>query len=135
MGMDVYSADAMFEEWKSWRIFDKDTVLNDSKFYFSFPPKHIKCRYVNPKWIPLGHDFASNYIGIDLDPDTEGKVGQVINFGRDENQKMVLAESLVEFFKLLVKKQKEMIIMKSQKEVLYINRENIHPNDWLKKCK
>ena len=35
---------------------------------------------------------------MDLDPDTEGKVGQIITFGRDEQEKIVVAEDLDAFF-------------------------------------
>jgi hypothetical protein len=39
----------------------------------------------------------SNHIGIDLDPGPCGVVGQVINFGRDQERKYVLARSWAHF--------------------------------------
>jgi len=42
-------------------------------------------------------DLGGNYIGIDLDPDTNGIKGQVIIFGRDEEDMIVLANSWDEF--------------------------------------
>ncbi len=41
----------------------------------------------------------SNHIGIDLEPGPCGVVGQVINFGRDQEQKYVLARSWAHFLK------------------------------------
>ena len=53
--------------------------------------------YINSRWIPLTADGSGNHIGLDLDPWPRGRVGQVILFGRDEDVKVVLAESLGKF--------------------------------------
>ena len=63
----------------------------------------IKQRYADLKWIPICEDGSGNHIGVDLDPDVNGKVGQVINFGRDEDDKHVLADSLKTFFERLTR--------------------------------
>ena len=131
-GMEIYSADEMFEEWKSWREFDGDKNLNNSIYYSSSPEGAVRCRYTNPKWIPLAHDYCSNYIGVDLDPDINGKVGQIIDFGRDENNKKVIANSIKEYLKLLIKYQDEMMISEDDNGDYYINEEEIHAIDWLK---
>ena len=130
-GLEVYAVDAMYEEWKSWREFDGDAGLNDPNLYCSVPSKAVKCRYTNPKWIPLAHDYSANYIGVDLDPDTQGIIGQVINFGRDENTKRVFANSMAEFFQLLINHQDEMEIDEDKDVVSYGNEDEIHPIDWL----
>lgn len=54
----------------------------------------IKHDYLNKKWIPIFADWGGNYIGLDFDPGPNGTIGQVINFGRDEDIKYVLASSL-----------------------------------------
>lgn len=59
----------------------------------STPEGAIRKKYFHVKWIPLISDFGGNYIGIDLDPDTNGIEGQVIIFGRDEEDMIVLADS------------------------------------------
>jgi cell wall assembly regulator SMI1 len=64
----------------------------------SFPEKAIKVKYINLKWIPIFHDGGGNHIGIDLDPGVKGTLGQIINFGRDQNEKYVLAKDLEHFF-------------------------------------
>lgn len=63
----------------------------------STPEGAIKKKYFHIKWIPLISDFGGNYIGIDLDPDSNGVKGQVIIFGRDEEDMIVLANSWEEF--------------------------------------
>lgn len=132
-GLEIYDIDEMYKEWKSWREFDGDATLNDASYYSSVPVGAVKCRYTNPKWIPLAHDYASNYIGVDLDPDEQGVIGQVINFGRDENDKKVFANSLKDFFELLIEYQDEMEIDEEGSLPVYINEDGIHTIDWLKR--
>ena len=62
----------------------------------SYPVDAIRCRYFNWKWIALG-DWDGNCYGVDLDPGPNGVSGQVINFGRDEEKKYVLATSWAHF--------------------------------------
>lgn len=80
-----YSVDRTF--------YDFDNTLSLT----STPKGAIKKKYFHTKWIPLLSDFGGNYIGIDLDPDTEGTKGQIIIFGRDEEDMMVLSNSWEEF--------------------------------------
>lgn len=60
----------------------------------AWPEGAVDPAYINPSWIPLTNDGSSNHIGLDLDPWPGGRIGQVILFGRDEDVKVVLAESL-----------------------------------------
>jgi hypothetical protein len=55
----------------------------------------------NSGWIPLLSDWEGNHIGVDLEPGPSGKVGQVINFGRDEEEKYVLFPSVVDLVEWL----------------------------------
>lgn len=127
-GLEILSYENMVKEWNSWRVFEKDKVLNDSKLFSSEPEKAIKCQYTNSKWIPIAHDHEGNYIGVDLDPDEEGKVGQVIDFGRDENDKVVLADSISELFELILENQEDMTDVNG----CYTNEDDEHTIDWLK---
>lgn len=132
MGVEPYSINEMYNEWKSWREFDADEELNNPRYYSSNPPRKIKCRYTNPKWIPLGHTYDSNYIGIDLDPDIEGKIGQVIDFGREQNEKTVLANSIMDYLQKMIIFQDKMCILEEENGDYYINKEEVHAIDWLK---
>jgi cell wall assembly regulator SMI1 len=75
----------------------------DNEISFTSTPKNtIQKKYFHYKWLPVFADYGGNYIGIDLDPDSKGKKGQVINFGRDEEDMFVLAENLDDFFDKLL---------------------------------
>ncbi|MBX9852559.1 MAG: SMI1/KNR4 family protein [Cytophagaceae bacterium] len=69
----------------------------------SYPDGAIKKKYFHIKWIPIISDYSGNYIGIDLDPDEKGIKGQVIVFGRDEEDMFVIANSWNEFLELTLK--------------------------------
>ena len=63
------------------------------------PENSIKKVYYNRNWIPIISDLTGNYIAIDLDPNPEGKIGQIINFGADEYEHFVIADNFNLFFK------------------------------------
>jgi len=85
-------------QWRSWAkilaYFKGDRYVIPGG---GWPEGAVDPAYINPRWIPLTHDGSGNHIGIDLDPWPQGRVGQVILFGRDEEVKIVLAESLGKF--------------------------------------
>ena len=74
----------------------------------SFPLGWVRRKYSHPGWLPLLTDRAGNYIGVDLDPPPPpsssspqsstsksvqtsfGQPGQVIAFGREVDEKVVL---------------------------------------------
>jgi cell wall assembly regulator SMI1 len=70
--------------------------------FSSTPVGAIKIKYFYFKWLPIFSDLSGNYLGIDLDPDIEGREGQIINFGRDEEEMFVLADNLENFFDKLL---------------------------------
>ncbi|MBB3112707.1 cell wall assembly regulator SMI1 [Paenibacillus phyllosphaerae] len=81
-----------------WRYLrDEDKVYLDDYPSFSVPFGAIKEHNSNPRWLPIAHDHGGNYLGVDLDPGERGKLGQIINFGRDEETKYVIAESMTDF--------------------------------------
>ncbi|RDB36803.1 MAG: hypothetical protein DCC88_03255 [Spirobacillus cienkowskii] len=87
--------------WEDWACFEKDWDDN-CQFSKCMAGKKIKEKYVNRGWIPFAEDCGGNYLGIDLDPDINGTYGQVINFGRNEDNKYVLADSFLGFLKWYV---------------------------------
>ena len=65
----------------------------------AFPPGWVRSKYSHPGWLPLLSDRAGNYVGVDLDPpppgagaegEGYGQPGQVIAFGREIDEKVVL---------------------------------------------
>lgn len=79
------------------------TADNESLVGSSFPAGAVKTMYTNQRWIPILDDSGGNNIAVDLDPDVNGTVGQVINFGRDEMSKFVIAPSFEDFLKLILR--------------------------------
>jgi hypothetical protein len=84
----------VLEEWRFWREVDDDpqTGANPGlkELMHSVPPGWIRRDYSQRGWIPLIADKVGNYVGVDLSPDHEGSIGQVIVFGRDFDTKVVL---------------------------------------------
>ncbi len=94
-GLQFLTLNEMVNEWKIWSDLHEEYV--DMGDHYSIPSEWIKEQYINRQWIPFCHDGGGNHLGIDLDPGPEGVVGQVINFGRDEETKFVIARSIGEF--------------------------------------
>ena len=90
-------SDAGFQ-WKAWAGVLADFDGNRYEIRGgAWPEGAVDPAYINPRWIPLTHDGSGNHIGLDFDPWPGGRVGQIILFGRDEDVKAVLAESLGKF--------------------------------------
>lgn len=63
----------------------------------SNPKEAVKEINFHNKWIPFISDEGGNYIGYDLDPGKKGQKGQIIIYGRDEPENVVIGNSLTEF--------------------------------------
>jgi len=97
-GLEFLSTVNLYDEWTVWR----DLVMEDEEYATvidgeSHPHGAIKNVYINLKRIPIARDWGGNYLGVDLEPGSNGTVGQVINCGADESRKFVLASSLFDF--------------------------------------
>jgi cell wall assembly regulator SMI1 len=79
-------------------MYDFDMTIN----FTSTPENAIRKIYFHYKWLPVFSDYGGNFIGIDLDPGPAGRKGQVINFGRDEEDMVVLAENLESLFDRII---------------------------------
>ena len=86
------------QQWKSWADVLADFGGNPYEVSGgAWPEGAVDPAYINRRWIPLTHDGSGNHIGLDFDPWPRGRIGQVILFGRDEDVKAVLSESLGSF--------------------------------------
>jgi internalin A len=63
----------------------------------SLPANTIKPWFVGAKWVPVADDGGGGYFAVDFDPDREGQVGQVINYGRAARTKVVIASNFGTF--------------------------------------
>jgi len=99
-GMRMLPIHDILEEMDGW-----DEIINegldDNDECTSMPKNTINCVYADSKWVPLFSDGSGNFIGLDFNPDSKGKKGQIINFGRDEEAKRVLSKTLASFFTLI----------------------------------
>lgn len=100
-GLAFLSISDVIEQWETWNEVILEMSEGDMRALdesqSSVIPGVVKELYANRLWIPFAHDWGGNHIGVDLDPGPNGRVGQVINFGRDEEAKFVLGESVDDF--------------------------------------
>ncbi len=97
-GLPLLPLEEAAAQWKAWNGVLADFGGNRYEIRAgAWPQGAVDPAYINPRWIPLTHDGSGNHIGIDFDPWPGGRIGQVILYGRDEDVKMVLAQSLGSF--------------------------------------
>lgn len=100
-GLTLLPVDEALGAWASWqRVLESDPGLEEdcAEFMSSFPPGAIEPRYGYRGWFPLTADGDGNHLGVDLLPGPAGTRGQVILFGRDEDEKPLVAHSATDFF-------------------------------------
>lgn len=95
----------MLAEWRIWKGLEEE-YANEGDHY-SVPAGWIKERYIDRYWLPISKDWGGNHLGLDLDPDEMGRWGQVINFGRDEEVKYVIARTLTDLLQFIRDAAKE----------------------------
>lgn len=61
------------------------------------PVGTIQLDYANLGWVPMTKAASASHLAVDLAPGPAGSAGQIMNFGRDECEKCVLASSWGEF--------------------------------------
>ena len=101
-GVSLLPLNKIVEEMSVWNgIIDEfgEAEMKESfdKYETSFMPNKLKAKYASKKWLPFAIICDNCYLGLDFEPEIDGTVGQVINFGREEEQKAVLADSFEEF--------------------------------------
>lgn len=105
-GLEFLSLAKARENWESWKdIIDEwspEEMTEGSAFCTSGTPDAVQALYANRYWIPFAYDYCGNHLGVDLDPGARGTVGQVINFGSDEEDKYVVGSSVAAFMEWLV---------------------------------
>jgi cell wall assembly regulator SMI1 len=98
-GMDFLSLKESLTRWREWQdLLRVEPAVRELNLRLQeqgtcIPQDTVRPGYVNPGWVPLVSDAVGNHFGVDLDPGPEGILGQLITFGRDQDQKVVLAWS------------------------------------------
>lgn len=94
--LSFLSTEKVASIWKHWgevrKKLGERALLEMDAHRSSAIPGVVEPRYSSAKWIPLWADPSRpDYIGLDFDPGENGKVGQIINFGRNEDTHYVFA--------------------------------------------
>jgi cell wall assembly regulator SMI1 len=87
--------------WQGVRASIADTP-NEQEGTVATPAFTVKCEYINARWIPLS-DVGQNHIAVDLDPGPNGVPGQIIQCGRDSQNKVQYGVSLTEFVRSMLR--------------------------------
>ena len=97
-GFEHVPLNQVFGIWDGWRgAEDMNTEEDWGDAFRSVPPEAIKLLYTCPGWVPFLTDGGNNFIGLDFEPGSAGRAGQVITYGRDVEEKYVLAPDLDSF--------------------------------------
>jgi cell wall assembly regulator SMI1 len=99
-GMPLLPLEALARRWDEWA--EIAATWTDNEFEVCKAGAKIRPVFAIRGWLPFAHDWGGNHLGLDLDPDREGVPGQVINFGRDEQEKYMIASSFRGFVSWLV---------------------------------
>lgn len=140
LGFHFLSLDEVVSEVSHWSELAEKHRNEGTEHFTSKPEGFIKRQYASAKWIPICADGGGNFLGLDLDPDERGRVGQIINFGRDEHDKEVFAYSLNAFFERLtriVNSDRFFIGDFDGEEVIFLgvdSEDGAHLTDYLKKA-
>jgi cell wall assembly regulator SMI1 len=104
-GLEFLSTDWIIDQWIEWddfRLGETPEGLESLDDYSRALDPGVRDVYTHPGWIPLLKDGdRSDYVGLDVAPAKGGVSGQVINFGRDEDEHFVAFPSvtgLIEFW-------------------------------------
>jgi internalin A len=80
------------------RSFSGETEISEiDEASVSVPANAIRPWFVGAKWIPFAEYGSSGFFAIDFEPDTAGRSGQIINYGRYARTKVVIAADFATF--------------------------------------
>lgn len=71
------------------------------------PDEGIKDKWCSSKWLPFANTADGHSICIDYDPDEGGKVGQIVVFWYNDEERPLIADSFADFLKSYLEKLKE----------------------------
>jgi cell wall assembly regulator SMI1 len=99
-GLEFLSTKRIAEQWKNWEEFREgetpDGLASLDNHSRALDPGVLD-RYTHPGWIPAFKDVSrADYLGFDMAPAPGGTPGQIINFGRDEDEHFIAFATLTE---------------------------------------
>ena len=97
-GLEFLSTTRIIEEWQQWQEFREGETpdgLESLDDYARALDPGVLDKYTHAGWVPAFKDGGrADYVGFDMAPDVGGTVGQVINFGRDEDKHFIAFPAL-----------------------------------------
>jgi len=88
------------KEWRAWKLVAEQSgpegMADHAEFVTTIVKDVVKPEYWIEGWLPFALDAGGNALAIDLDPDVNGTIGQVIVMGPDEHVRHVLASGVTE---------------------------------------
>ncbi len=102
-GENTYVGTMLGFEWLSIEeIITSHKELMDSTYeILSDQPDKIKEGFYRKGWVPFAHDGSGSYLVMDLDPDKEGVIGQIITIDREDSNSYMIAKGIDEFVTLI----------------------------------
>jgi internalin A len=98
VGLPLLPLSEVVRCWRNWAGYaaDEDLLADLNGDYTSSPTGAVRETYARRGWLPFagGED---HYVAVDFDPGPSGASGQVINFGRDDHVRHVIAPTFAEF--------------------------------------
>lgn len=101
-GYDLMPLTKVIQEWHNWKLIFDDWSLEELTGNNYADSHKTLGMYTNPRWIPLIDTIGGNFIGMDLMPGKQGKIGQIITFGADTDTITCLANNLNHFLCLSI---------------------------------
>lgn len=86
----------------NWRPDGVEHDLQDEDFLPTvLEPTRLRPVTLHRRWVPFADAAGGNFVALDLAPGPAGTVGQIINIGRNQDVRFVLADNIAEFIALL----------------------------------
>lgn len=98
-GLPLLPLEDIVREWSVWESLMDE--YGEEGSHYSVPAGWIEETYIHPGWVPISHDWGGNHLGVDVQPGPLGLAGQMINFGRDEETKYVIARSCTDLLQFI----------------------------------
>lgn len=92
LGLTWLPLDEVVREHAAWL-----ELAADAPGLTSRPAGAVQPVTFSARWLPFASDSAGNGLAVDLAPGPAGKAGQIITYGPDERERLVLAPTLPAF--------------------------------------
>ena len=103
-GLMLLNPNQIAATWHGWIDIGFIGLVENDQNYPMFPEGTIQKQYINAKWLSFCSDMTNNHVSIDYDPAEKGKMGQIINSGRDQWERYVLADNITDLARKVMKR-------------------------------